>query len=448
MDTVDFIPEFPRKIANWINAYWNTRRYMVIAGGRGKGATFAFMLMSLVKSFELSRGRICLTREIKDTVDHSSKARLESLIYTYGIEMFFEVQNKTIINLKTGTDFIFNGLSTITADSFKGLENIDIVHIGEGHAIELQPWQKLKPTIRNAGSQIWVDYNPENISDPVHQYFTDNPNSWPFTGNSKLDLAYLFLTYKDNEFFTHELEQERKADMSSYTKEEYEWIWLGKLKDSRDRYIIPYTLIDTAMNRDTHKPDGLPVVGADIAHQGGDQITFYKRAGTIITNTFADRYASTTQTFENLKGFVDYDKTVLIIIDNGHVGASVADMLEDEGYYVMRVDFGSTSPKHKLFDPVHSYDVSTDMHRKALKWLSNGGVVPFDQELADQLSQRKWDFVKGEKAIIKVESKKDFAKHYTGESKSPDKADGFILSIYADNLYVDNEEIANYDIYE
>jgi phage terminase large subunit len=410
-------------------------RYRVISGGRGKSATHSFMQRGIEKSFELHNGIGCFTREIKGSLDLSSKEKIESIIRQKGLAPCFEMLDRETRNRVTGTKFIYNGLSSITADTFKGAEEIDFCHLGEAHTIKEKPFQKLKPTIRKPGSEIWVDYNPEEATDAVHNYFTKDPERWPYKPNPKVRrLAYLFLSYKDNSFFPQELEEERLNDLDHYSKQDYLWIWEGKLKSHSERHLINGEWVEAAFKANW-KPSPLdrPVYGADIAHMGGDYIVFYERRGNVVCNKFKQRLMKAPETTRALEAFVNFDKTCPIVIDNGHVGAAVADSLEEKGYQVHRINFGSTKKELMHYDPEHSHDITTDMERNLAKRFEKGVSIETDLELKKQLTQRQWDFVKGEQGIIKIESKSEFREHYTGKQKSPDDCDALKLAFYREN---------------
>jgi phage terminase large subunit len=69
---------------------------------------------------------------------------------------------------KLQTEFVFAGLSDLTADSIKSFEAADIVWLEEGQVVSERSWSILTtPTIRKAGSKIWVTWNPELDTDPT-----------------------------------------------------------------------------------------------------------------------------------------------------------------------------------------------------------------------------------------------------------------------------------------
>ena len=129
----------------------------VIAGGRGKGATWGIANELITTAMEEEHFILC-TREIKGTVDHSSRRTIERLIRRAGLEKYFIFQNTQTICKVTRTKFIYTGLSKITEDNVQGMEGITRVWLGEAHTMEMTTWQKFEPTIRENKAKIYIDY--------------------------------------------------------------------------------------------------------------------------------------------------------------------------------------------------------------------------------------------------------------------------------------------------
>ena len=86
---IDYIP----KIFDLFDKYPKAR-YYVIAGGRGKGATWGIGNELIVRSMQKEHFILC-TREIKDSVDHSSRRTIERLIKRAGLEKYFIFKKTT-----------------------------------------------------------------------------------------------------------------------------------------------------------------------------------------------------------------------------------------------------------------------------------------------------------------------------------------------------------------
>jgi phage terminase large subunit len=116
-----------------------------------------------------------------------------------------------------GSKFIFRGLSDVTADSIKSLDNIDIVWCEEAQALSQRSLDLLLPTIRKETSEIWMSMNPEMDTDPVYTTFIAKPPA-----NARV----IQVNWDKNPFWNAALEAERlrsKAD----DPDRYEHIWEG-----------------------------------------------------------------------------------------------------------------------------------------------------------------------------------------------------------------------------
>lgn len=191
-------------------------RYKMFYGGRGSGKSWGIAIKLLLLGAERPL-RILCTREVQKSIKNSVHQLLKDQITRLGLEGFYDVLN-TEIKGKNGTLFMFNGLSDQTADSIKSFEGVDICWIEEGQSITANSLKILTPTIRREGSEIWVTYNPQLETDPIHQL--------AMSGRS--DVLAVEMNYVDNPFFPEVLEKERQEAKKTLPKAEYEHIWEGK----------------------------------------------------------------------------------------------------------------------------------------------------------------------------------------------------------------------------
>jgi PBSX family phage terminase large subunit len=405
------------------------KRHRLIVGGRGKGASWSIARILLTEGLSKPLFIVCV-REVQKTIAYSVKKLLEDTIHYFGLEFFYDIKNNSIDGLN-GTKFVFYGLHDYNADNIKSLEGADRCWVAEAQSISRMSINILRPTIRKQGSVIWWDFNPRYETDPVWiDYIVNNdPNA-----------EVLFLNWRDNPWFTDTLIQEKDSDYAR-NKEEAEHIWEGKLRNMGDKFVCPADLVDGAINRKIEYAQGSITVGADIAHQGGDRIVFYKRHGNKIEEKYKSRYQDVPTTVRDLKAFM-IDRSVTLNIDNGHVGAAVADYMVEDGYKVNRINFGG-----KPQDPEHYEDIATEMYfnlRDILPHLD----IPNDHNLRNQLVQRKYSFINGRRGyeVMKIESKADFKTHAVMEYNSPDEADALVLACY-EMVYSGQAETLEYNIF-
>jgi len=393
------------------------KRHRLIVGGRGKGASWSIARILLTEGMSKPLFIVCV-REVQKTIKDSVRKILKDTIGYFGLEFFYDVQANCIKGIN-GTEFVFYGLHEYNADNIKSLEGADRCWVAESQSLARVSINILRPTIRKDGSIIWWDFNPRYETDPV----------WiDYIVNKDPHAEVLRLNWRDNPWFTKALQMEKESDYSR-NEEEADHIWEGTLRCMGDKFVCPSALVDTAINNIIEKPSGLLSVGADIAHQGGDRIVFYKRFGDKIIDKYVSRYQSVPVTINHLKAFL-IDTSISLNIDNGHVGAAVADFLEDDGYMVNRINFGG-KPK----DLDHYEDIVTEMYFN-LRDNFEHYDIPNDRDLRQQLIQRKYEFINGRRGyeVMKIESKKDFKEHAVMNFNSPDEADALALTFYNPDL--------------
>lgn len=390
-----------------------TARHRIVYGGRGKGASWSIAAILLLEGMQKELFIVCV-REVQKSIQHSVQKLLKDTIKRYGWEWFYTV-TKTEIRGANGTLFVFMGLHEHNSDSIKSLEGADRCWVAEAQSISRASVDILRPTIRKETAIFWWDFNPRYSSDPVYVDYIRNEDP-----NAKT----LFLRWVDNKWFPNSLKQEMAAD---YARDEARarHIWEGELSDANDTFACPAELVEEAQQRETARPKPrVPVIGADIAHQGGDEIVFYKVIDKKVVGEYISRHQSVPKTAKDLGMFAG--KNSIIQIDNGHVGGAVADILDDEGYTIRRINFGG-KPK----DTEHYEDCVTEMYFELKDNLSVADI-PRDEELAIQLYTRKYMYINGKRGyeVMKLEAKKDFAEHTHALHKSPDRADALVMAYY------------------
>ncbi len=392
------------------------KRHKLIVGGRGKGASWSIARIFLLKGMREPLFIPCV-REIQKTIKYSVKKLLDDTIKELHFEWFYDsTQNE--IKGKNGTLFAFFGLQDFNADNIKSLEGADLCWVAESQSLSRNSIMILRPTIRKLGSEIWWDFNQRYETDPVYVDYIlhDDPNA-----------EVLHLNWRDNPWFNETLRMEKDSD---YTRNEIEarHIWEGELRNAGDKFVCPSELVDIARNNDLDIGQDI-CIGADIAHQGGDEIVFYKRQGPKIIDKYFSRYQSILETERDLRAFAG-DESIPINIDNGDLGKGVADILQEVGYIVNRINFGG-NPE----DLEHYENAVTEMYfhlRDIFPYID----IPLDSELRNQLIQRKYDYIGGRRGyeVMKIESKDEFKKHSIGINPSPDRADALALCYYKSSV--------------
>lgn len=216
-------------------------RYKVPYGGRGSGKSVG-VAMALIQIADLVEIKVWCFREVQKSIKESVHSLLDSTIKKMGLSSNYHVLDNEIRNRKTGSKFIFSGLSDLTAENIKSLDDVDIAWGEEAKMLSKKSIDILKPTIRKEktniykwhpdpdiargdwDSEIWLTFNPDLDTDPVYESFVTNP---PTNCISKL------VNYRQNAFFTDLLEQERK-DCLRLQPKDYPNIWEGKCRPAAE----------------------------------------------------------------------------------------------------------------------------------------------------------------------------------------------------------------------
>ncbi|WP_208281691.1 PBSX family phage terminase large subunit [Massilia oculi] len=213
--STDLTARFPRKLA----FLFKPARYKVARGGRGSGKSWSFARAILLRCVQ-QETRVLCTREVQKSIQQSVHQLLSDQIAAMGLSHLFRIL-QTEIQGPHGSAIYFSGLSDVTATTLKSFEGVDICWCEEAQTISEKSWKTLTPTIRKAGSEIWVTYNPELESDATHERFVLNPPP---------DCVSVLMNYSDNPWFPAVLEEERKHAEATMRAEDYKHVWEGQCK--------------------------------------------------------------------------------------------------------------------------------------------------------------------------------------------------------------------------
>ena len=212
---------------DWFEPYWDPARYKIAYGGRGSGksTTFARALICLSAERPL---RVLCARELQNSIQDSVHQLIADQVDVMGLSDFFTVKEKGIYS-SCGSEFLFKGVRGTRGDAsqLKSMEGIDICWIEEGQTVSKASMETLAPTIRKPGSEIWITYNPDQESDPVHQLAMNPP---PGSIVRKVN-------FDENPWFPAELELERRW-MQRTDPDAYAHVWLGECRQYTDAQVL------------------------------------------------------------------------------------------------------------------------------------------------------------------------------------------------------------------
>ena len=210
--------EFPEKL----QFLFEPSRYKVLYGGRGGAKSWGAHRAALVIGASKPTRFLC-ARETQRSIADSVHKLLCDQIKAMGMESFYTIQETSIYG-KNGTEFAFAGIRKQGIANLKSFEGIDICICEEAHVITKKSWDVLIPTIRKAGSEIWILMNPELDSDESYVRFIQDPPP---------DAKVVKLNWSDNPWFPAELEKER-IELKRRDPVGYENIWEGNPRAAVD----------------------------------------------------------------------------------------------------------------------------------------------------------------------------------------------------------------------
>lgn len=200
-------------------------RYKGAYGGRGSGKShfFAEALIedSLREPGDHGEGlrSVCI-REVQKDLAQSAKLLIESKIKALrlgeaqGFKTF-----RDVIQAPGDGIIIFKGMNDYTADSIKSLEGFKRGWWEEAHTATAHSLQLYRPTLRAPGAERWFSWNPRRKTDPV-DYLFRGPEQ-------PTDCVSVQANWRDNAFWTDELEQERQDTLRT-NPDQYQHIWEGE----------------------------------------------------------------------------------------------------------------------------------------------------------------------------------------------------------------------------
>lgn len=222
--------ELPPKL---IPVFSGQARYRGAHGGRGSAKTRSFALMTAVRAYMFAEagtsGVILAGREFMNSLEDSSMEEIKQAIRSVPwLDAYFDIGERFIRTKNRRVSYVFAGLRH-NLDSIKSKARILIAWIDEAENVSEIAWQKLLPTVREEGSEIWVTWNPERDGSPTDKRFRKSPPD---------GTRIVELNYTDNPWFPSSLEAERLADRDRLDDQTYAWIWDGAYRENSDAQIL------------------------------------------------------------------------------------------------------------------------------------------------------------------------------------------------------------------
>ncbi|WP_272580962.1 PBSX family phage terminase large subunit [Providencia sp. PROV266] len=251
-------------------------RYRGAYGGRGSAKTRTFAMMSAVKAYQAAEqgisGVILCGREYMNSLEESSMEEVKQAIRSVPwLDDYFDIGEKYIRTKCKKVSYVFCGLRH-NLDSIKSKARVLLAWVDEAESVSDLAWKKLRPTVRESGSEIWITWNPEKDGSATDKRFRKTPPK-----NSII----VEMNYNDNPWFPDVLEEERLDDLNSLEYSDYAWIWEGAYLENSDKQVLANKYVVQSFPDDLYKK-------ADRLLFGGD-FGFAKDPSTLIRMFMLDR---------------------------------------------------------------------------------------------------------------------------------------------------------------
>ena len=265
------------------------------------------------------------------------------------------------------------------------------------------------------GLKLWIVFgNPTNATGRFSECFKKYRDMW--------------ITYEVDARDSNRTDHEFIAKQIELYGEDSDFIRVrvkGQEPRAGTAQFIPNDVVEEAKGKDIRKEmyaSHPKIMGVDIARFGGDSSVFIKRQGLAAFDMqkFKDKQAP------QIAGLIALEikawQPDAVFIDMGSIGATVYDILIGWKYNITGIWFNSPALKEQMYR-----NKRAEMWGDMLDWLRNGGCIPDDNELRDDLVGPEYFFTLKEQ--FQLESKKDMKARGLA---SPDCGDALALTFAAD----------------
>ena len=277
------VHEFEALLPDWADPFLRPARYKSARGGRGSAKTHMFSQITVLRmrglllDYEPEPVRIASARQFQNSITESMKTTVEHYIRLYGLWDEFSIGKFAIDCPVTGAHMWFPGFHR-HPESLVGTEGMDVLWIEQAETIG-EEMEKIIPTVRKPGSELWFSWNPAQRAQWCWRRFEVNPRS---------DDVSIHVNYDMNPWFPDELKIERRA-LKEEEPDRYPHVWLGEPDDTdADKQVLTYVMLEKCVEgyekqlypSQTEAP--LCDAGLDLAEGGKDRCALVIRRGPVI----------------------------------------------------------------------------------------------------------------------------------------------------------------------
>jgi hypothetical protein len=298
-------------------------------------------------------------------------------------------------------------------EAFAGAhEKYVMVKFDEGSTIIDAIWETTEGAMTDSkGIKIWIVFgNPTRNTGRFTECFKKFRHRW--------------VTYEIDSRLSSRTDKNKIAQWIEDYGEDSDFVRV-RVKGQEPRagvmQFIPNDIVEAAKDRVVHISDYInrpKILAVDIARFGDDQTVLIKRQGTAAYGLKKYRNLSTQQVAGIIAQEIQNYEPDATFLDMGSTGAAVFEILIGWGYDVTGVWFSAAADDQKIY-----FNKRVEMWGKLRDWIRDGGCIPDDNELRDDLIGPEYGFSSTEQ--FQLEKKEDMKSRGIA---SPDCGDALALT--------------------
>lgn len=296
-------------------------------------------------------------------------------------------------------------------DALQGFHADNILFlIDEASGVDEKVFEVARGALSTPSARVAMAANPTQTTGYFYQSHHLNREHWTRFTFSCLDSPLVDPSY------AKEIAEEYGEDSDMYRVRV-----LGEFPNASIMQLIPNDLVDAAMARNPRSDiyNHAPIVlGVDVSYFGDDRCSIFKRQGLMSWMLLSAKNMDTTQLATAVARYEDQEKADVVNIDLTGWGAGVLDAGRSWGRSWNGIMVGSSSG-----DPA-CYNKRAEMWWKLLQWLKDGGCLPQNTDLRDDLVGPQYFYSRSSNKV-QLERKEDMKKRGLA---SPDLGDGLALT--------------------
>lgn len=289
-----------------------------------------------------------------------------------------------------------------------------LILIDEASGIDKAVMGILKGNLTTPGSSMIQITNPQRPSGAFYELMMDPPKRYHCITLTAFGSPFIAKTWID------EVEEEYGVDSDFYKVRV-----LGEFPSSSDAIFIPRDYIEAAQGRyleirDYHQ---YPIVlGVDVARFGADKTIFVLRQGPKVLDIKKFQGLDTMEVTSEIVNYYNQNHRIsTIYIDEVGLGAGSYDRAKQLGLPVVGINVGMKSTNSKMY-----YNLRAELYSELKDWLREGGDIPKDKELVEQLASLQYGF--NQRTQLQLMTKSDMKKKLN--VPSPDIADALAFTFF------------------